>query len=353
MIEKLFDVPFVAALALREKQIQQNYRPIIAVHKWFARRPGTLFRSLILSEFGPGPLRETYYSANKLTGISIADPLMGGGTPLIEANRMGCNIIGYDINPLAYWIVRQEIEHLDLTAYRDAANKLTHSLAKIIGRFYRTACPQCGIQDAHVKYFLWVKTTICRQCGKSVDLFPGYLLAENQRHPNNVFICANCGDLSETKDRTNPRSCQWCAAPLARSGPARQGTCKCPDCGTSNTYPNPRTGAPTHRMFAIEYHCPRCKPMQQGRLFKKPDTHDLQRYDEAEATWRRLQPVFVPDDEIPAGDETDRLHRWGYRYYWQMFNPRQLLALELSCRAIAEQDDLRLRNALATNLSDL
>ena len=50
-IEQRFDVPFVAALALREKAIQQNYRPIIAVHKWFARRPGTLFRSLMLSEF--------------------------------------------------------------------------------------------------------------------------------------------------------------------------------------------------------------------------------------------------------------------------------------------------------------
>jgi hypothetical protein len=33
MIEHNFDVPFVAAMALREKQIQQNYRPIIAVHK--------------------------------------------------------------------------------------------------------------------------------------------------------------------------------------------------------------------------------------------------------------------------------------------------------------------------------
>ena len=44
MIERDFDVPFIADLALREKQIQQNYRPIIAVHKWFARRPGTLFR---------------------------------------------------------------------------------------------------------------------------------------------------------------------------------------------------------------------------------------------------------------------------------------------------------------------
>ena len=39
-IESTFDVPLIAALALREKQIQQNYRPIIRVHKWFARRPG-------------------------------------------------------------------------------------------------------------------------------------------------------------------------------------------------------------------------------------------------------------------------------------------------------------------------
>jgi putative DNA methylase len=34
-IEQKFDVPFVASLALREKQIQQVYRPSIAVHKWF------------------------------------------------------------------------------------------------------------------------------------------------------------------------------------------------------------------------------------------------------------------------------------------------------------------------------
>ena len=51
MIEYRFDIPFVADLALREKQIQQNHRPIISVHKWFARRPGTLFRGLLLSEF--------------------------------------------------------------------------------------------------------------------------------------------------------------------------------------------------------------------------------------------------------------------------------------------------------------
>ena len=63
MIERHFEVPFVSRLALREKQIQQNYRPVIAVHKWFARRPGTLFRSLILSEFAEQPIHQTFYQS--------------------------------------------------------------------------------------------------------------------------------------------------------------------------------------------------------------------------------------------------------------------------------------------------
>ncbi|MDI3281262.1 MAG: DNA methylase, partial [Bacillota bacterium] len=88
-IEQHFDIAFIAGLALREKQIQQNYRPVIAVHKWFARRPGTLFRWLILSEFGGKPVRETFFCSNNLKGIHIANPFMGGGTPLIEANRLG------------------------------------------------------------------------------------------------------------------------------------------------------------------------------------------------------------------------------------------------------------------------
>ena len=42
-IESDFDISLVASLALREKQIQQNYRPIIAVHKWFAGGRGRCF----------------------------------------------------------------------------------------------------------------------------------------------------------------------------------------------------------------------------------------------------------------------------------------------------------------------
>ncbi len=352
-IEYQFDVPFVADLASREKQIQQNYRPIIAVHKWFARRPGTLFRALLLSEFVQGALRETFFQSHDLKGITIADPFMGGGTPLLEANRIGCDVIGYDINPMAYWIVRQEIEHLDLDVYREATSRLHLWLEKKVGHLYRTKCLECNQSDVPVKYFLWVKTQRCSSCGKEFDLFPGFLLAENRRHPKNVVICSACSELNEVTNRRSLGGCHKCKSTLTLQGQASRKRCPCPHCGEMNSYPQPTKGSPTHRMFAIEYHCPLCKPRHQGRFFKKPDSNDVAKYAEAVHSWRRMQAIYVPDDEIPSGDETDRLHRWGYKHYREMFNERQLLGLELICRAIAKQADEQVRNALATNLSDL
>jgi hypothetical protein len=91
-------------------------------------RPGTLFRGLILSEFGDRPLGDAFFRANHFAGRVVADPFMGGGIPLIEANRVGCDVLGFDINPMAVWIVREEIEHLDLDAYRAAADQLIAAL---------------------------------------------------------------------------------------------------------------------------------------------------------------------------------------------------------------------------------
>lgn len=352
-IERRFDVPFVADLALREKQVQQNYRPIIAVHKWFARRPGSLFRALLLAEFATGSLRENFYRPHTFHGLRVADPFMGGGTPLLEANRLGFDVTGFDINPMAYWIVRQEIEHLDLTSYTNAARALRSRLNDEIGSLYLTRCGHCGRADAQVKYFIWVKTQQCSNCHEAFDLFPGYLLAENRRHPKNVFICASCGNLTEVEDKHRPGSCGTCRKPLLTKGPAKRNRCACPHCGYQNTYPNPEDGPPRHRMVALEYHCLNCRPRHSGRFFKKPDAEDLTRYSQASNRWRAIQPRFVPDDTIPRGDETDRLHRWGYQRYREMFNERQLLGLELIAQAVSLQKDERVRNALATNLSDL
>jgi putative DNA methylase len=106
-------------------------------------------------------------------------------------------------------------------------------------------------------------------------------------------------------------------------------------------------------MVAIEYYNPHHRNGHAGRFFKKPDKKDLKRAAAAAARYQALRPRFVPDQEILPGDETDRLHRWGYRHYREMFSDRQLLGLELSCRLIDRVSDERVRHALATNLSDL
>ena len=338
-IERHFDVPLIAAMALKEKQIQQNYRPIIGVHKWFARRPGTLFRGLILAEFSKDPLARAFFQSNDLAGLRIVDPFMGGGTPLIEANRVGCDVEGFDVNPMSAWIVREEMEQLDLEAYEKAASSLIHALREDIGRHYRTTCPLYGDRDVPVKSFLWVKVLDCAACGTSFDLFPGYLLARNRRHPNSVLICPDCGDLNEVKDLGQPGACGTCRTPLRRVGPARRGRCACPRCGHANAYPGSAGKPPGHRMFAIEYHNPERKRGHKGRFFKKPDPEDIARMSAATRRWKRMSTRFVPDQKIPAGDETRRLHRWGYARYRDMFNPRQLLGLELSCRLVARESE--------------
>ena len=122
-LEQHFEPTFATRLALREKQIQQNYRPIIGIHKWFARRPGTVFRSLLLAEFnGSEPLETSYWREHKMTGV-IADPFMGGGTPIYEANRLGFSVLGADTNPMAFWIVRQALGRLDIQAFASAAER--------------------------------------------------------------------------------------------------------------------------------------------------------------------------------------------------------------------------------------
>ena len=184
-LEKDFDASFATALALKEKQIQQNYRPIIGIHKWFARRPGTIFRTLLFAEFnGEEPFEKSYWRA-PAEGV-IADPFMGGGTPIYEANRLGFHVVGTDINPMAYWVVRQSLAPLDLAELlHGAAGWCVTSRRR--SEIFTLPSDSCG-NPAAVKYFIWVKTATCPHCQTENDLFPGYLLAEAVRHPQQRVV---------------------------------------------------------------------------------------------------------------------------------------------------------------------
>lgn len=349
-IEENLDVEFIAEMAFREKQMQQAYRPFIGIHKWFARRPGTLLRSLLLAEFDERPLRDTFFETNSLRGVRVADPFMGGGTSLAEANRLDCDILGYDVSPMSHWIVGQVFDPIDVDQYCEAANRVHKRLKAKLGVLYQTSCCLCLRADADVKYFLWVRTSLC-SCGHRFDLFKTHLVAEVGRHPTNVFVCPNCGELTEKPHAHSPR-CHACQSRLL-TGTERKGFAECPKCRKAIVNEGLNSGPPEHRLYALEYHCPSCKPTHQGRFFKTPDPPDLLCYEQARVRWAQTRARFVPDDEIPWGPETNRLRRYGYRLYRELFNERQLLALETTAREISKCENPSIRRALFTNLSDL
>lgn len=355
--ENRFDVEFVAPLALAEKQIQQAYRPYIQIHKWFARRPGALFRALLLAEFGDTrSVRESYYHPHDIEDITVYDPFMGGGTPLLEANRLGINTIGNDINPMATWLVRQSLVDIDIKAFDKAAERVINKTERVLSSLYKTECRECG-GDAPVKYFIWVKTTDCAECGETVELFPGYRIAKNVRHPEVVIFCPLCRDLFEVDSEPEAEkeiTCGCCDGTFVYDGPAGRSKYDCPACGHRGRYGSGEEDSPPiHSLVAIEYHCHDCKPTHDGRFFKAPDDRDNQLVEKAASEFASTDIAqLVPDDTIPAGDETSRLHRWGYEKFSDLFNQRQLFGLTALMGAIKEEEDREIRHALATVFSD-
>ena len=345
-LESRFDAAFVAELALREKQVQQSYRPIISIHKWFARRPGSLFRSLLLSEFAEGDLKDEYWKPQDISK-RIADPFMGGGTTIYESLRLGMDVVGNDLNPMSYWLVRQAVEPIDIPEFMKAGERVWKALLDEVGDLYQTTCLSCQ-QPASVKYFLWAKSCSCPSCEETIALMPSYRIADAVRHPRQVYYCPTCETLTEIEKGKKPE-CS-CGLDLSIGNTKRKST-KCYRCNETFEFSGHLEKPPAHRLTGIEYHCADCYSDLPGRQFKAPDKSDLSAI-EAVPARLKAAATFAPPDLIPPGDETDRLLRWGYERYSELFNDRQLLSLGLLIRHILAEPDARLKTALATVFSD-
>jgi hypothetical protein len=99
---------------------------------------------------------------------------------------------------------------------------------------------------------------------------------------------------------------------------------------------------PEHRMRVMTVWCDAC-----GKSHKKPSPEDLAKYEAIAAeVAERFDEMHVPREEIPAGYNTNQQRRYGYRYWHQMFNPRQLKGLDMLFGAIRQIEDAPSRELL-------
>ena len=204
-IEDSFPIVEINRLAVPERN---SFKPIYQMHKWFARRASCVFRAILLGCLKPLPvdkdgkptksgaelIMEEFYKDHTrdsdTNGKVVLDPFMGGGTTIVEALRLGCKVIGIDLNPVAWFIVKIETTPVDLESFQGAFDNLANRTVPWSGKplkqtlldLYRTTCPCCGNADADIIYAFWVKSAICTDptCRKQVPLFGDYLIAAKQ-----------------------------------------------------------------------------------------------------------------------------------------------------------------------------
>ena len=129
------------------------FRPNTYLHKWWARRSGTTFRC-ILKRLVPDESRQDYYCPGGLEGVTILDPMMGGGTTLHEAIRLGANVIGYDIDPIPVLQAKASLSGNPLPDKRQAYTSFRRELTKRIGKYFKTSCPKCQ-SNAEIQFTLY------------------------------------------------------------------------------------------------------------------------------------------------------------------------------------------------------
>ncbi|ELZ97826.1 DUF1156 domain-containing protein [Haloferax sulfurifontis] len=415
-IERGFPIERVNEIAEKEGRAKMYYRPIYTMHKWWARRLGCVFRTISLytllddpekvSVFEPGhegstlasygddadgesdldvasllervdmtdpeSLWELYPKDVRVEDKKILDPFMGGGTSLVEASRFGAEVVGNDLNPVAWFVTKKELEagQTDVEELEEAFEQVKEDVADEITQYYKTPCPN-GDHDADVMYNLWVKELDCVSCGHTVPLFKDYRVAKGRYDNDDKYnvLCPDCGAVTLVDDWQSESVCNDCGHGFVpkEGNVSRGGKYNCPDCGQKYgiTDAIQEQGKPDLRLYAVEYYCTHCEDAGEEKSeykgYKQSEQEDIDLFNEAVKEWEENDGLhkYVPDEEIPEGAITaassvsgNDVFQHGLEKWQDMFNSRQLLSLAKLFEAIGDVEDQNLKELLLIAATD-
>ncbi|MFW9944583.1 MAG: hypothetical protein ACFFB7_06255, partial [Candidatus Sifarchaeia archaeon] len=277
----------------------------------------------------------------------ILDPFMGGGTTIVEGHRLGCKMIGIDVNPMAWFITKKELENIDVESATEEFKRIEDEVSEEILSFYKTTC-SCG-RDTDSMYSFWVRKIGCQSCGEEVSLFKSFLLGK-LRTGERTYYCPSCNKIVSSKEAA---ICK-CGSDLSEAYTTDK-VYVCLSCGFVGDLTTAwlsRGTPPDEDMFAIEFDCEVC-----GRGYKTPDESDQSRFEAARNQYldRRnyLLQTIIPDTKIPWNQmATMRPRCRVYEKYHQLFNERQLLSLSMIMGEILKIENPALREFFLLTFSD-
>jgi len=130
-------------------------KPIYQMSKWWARRRSSVFRAMLLASAIKAPddpaeaaklVWNAYYGNHQKKGafkhLKVADIFMGGGTTIVEGSRLGMQMYGNDLNPVAWFIVKNEMAQADKKEVEALLADIEAEVKPQIMPFYTCDCPR-------------------------------------------------------------------------------------------------------------------------------------------------------------------------------------------------------------------
>lgn len=267
-----------------------------------------------------------YYQPGGLAGKVILDPMIGGGTTLHEAIRLGANAIGVDIDPIPILQARATLSAVPLATLEASFNTLFHQLQDVLTPYTLTCCPDCDSETA-----LWFTLYgLRRECacgeGSSEALFVDSFLLRQEENGATWTLCPHCGLV--IKD-----SQHHCLG-KGRMRVFEKTQSTCPDCQKPFADLSSIPFFQRYTQLVVAAHCP-----AHGLFLKSPvwmDSDALQR-----ANDRRGELPFDPADfAIQPGRKSQQLINRQVESYLDLFSSRQLLYLAKAIEQLAGLEPL-------------
>ncbi len=348
MIE--FELPIEKISSLAEEEANGR-KSIYRIHKWWARRLGTVFRSLLIAALMDSDATSKDFldvfesNADIGKGKVILDVFLGGGTSAVEALRLGSKAIGVDINPVSWFISKMEVEPIKPRLIRIEFDKLRKTVGQEILYLYSTKC--LNGHEAEIVYALWNYRAKCLACKRESSLFRDHVVLETKNSRGElelVLHCKFCGKVfgSHFQGIQTCPNCQSQVDPFTGNTLRGRFTCECGHEQTIIDLVKEHNGPLDREMFAIEYDCKIC-----GRGFKTPSYDDLKKYQEVSDRFENSKDsLLFPKERIQTSESDKRPVNHGYRYFHQLFNARQLLSLSTLLKEIMKIRNLSTREFL-------